>query len=894
VWVSVLPDMSGFSTALRAGLALPMGANGKAAGTAYSKGMMGAVRAGMTPMRGVVGAEATASADAAAAAVSGASSKVALARKREADAAGAVRVAESRLAELRAKGTGAPALIAAEERLAKAQRTQTLAADALTTAESRLKAAQAGQAEAATAASASSATATSRFGAMRASVVGGSTAMTAKLGGLAKGALGMGALFGGLEIAKFGVESIKTATDFQKSSNVLVTAAGESVTNLVNVRKGLLGISSETGTNLDQMTEGMYTVEKAGLRGAKGLAVMESAAKGARDEGADLGVVTNALTSMMTAYGGSMKNPDKAMNALMVAAGNSKTTLQDYANSLSNVLPVGAKLGLGFNQIAGALGTMTSTGMSAQQAAQNLNHVLAALAAPTRVMATEMDAFGISAEDVRDNLGKRGVQGTIELLSNAVKSQLGPAAATATKVIAKMPGAYKDLWAALSDGRMTLATFENKIGRAKDLTETQKDAILKAVPAARGYAEAMKNMTGGIVGLNTSMMLTGDASKGLAERTTAVGEAMNSTDDFTKKWGMSSKTAGASMAIAGQTIKNAGVALGTQMLPGLAKGAQLFATLTTSVVKFVQQNSGWIGPLVKGLGLILGVILAITTATKIWTIAVGIFNAVMDANPITIVIVAIAALVAGVIYAYNHFGWFKDGVQAAWKGIQVAAKAVGDWFSGTLWPLLKKIFAWTPLGLVVGNWGAVKAFFSGLVKGISGFFESAWGIIKQVFGWSPLGLVTEHFGDILGFFKKLPGKIADAIGTVANVLTSPFRAGFAAVAHLWNSTVGKIHFNVPDWVPGVGGKGFSFPTIPGYARGVLSAPGGLALVGEDGPEVIQIPRGSRVYPNGTGPRPGGGVQVHVDNIYAVDENAAVDRLTVKMRDAVFMAGLVTT
>ena len=51
--------------------------------------------------------------------------------------------------------------------------------------------------------------------------------------------------------------------------------------------------------------------------------------------------------------------------------------------------------------------------------------------------------------------------------------------------------------------------------------------------------------------------------------------------------------------------------------------------------------------------------------------------------------------------------------------------------------------------------------------------------------------------------------------------------------------------------------------IPGYAGGTNFHPGGLALVGERGPELVDMPRGSRVYPNGSGPM-GGGVVVNIN------------------------------
>lgn len=51
-------------------------------------------------------------------------------------------------------------------------------------------------------------------------------------------------------------------------------------------------------------------------------------------------------------------------------------------------------------------------------------------------------------------------------------------------------------------------------------------------------------------------------------------------------------------------------------------------------------------------------------------------------------------------------------------------------------------------------------------------------------------------------------------------------------------------------------------SLPKYADGTSFHPGGLAMVGERGPELVNLPRGSRVYPHGTGPSGGGGNVYH--------------------------------
>lgn len=65
-----------------------------------------------------------------------------------------------------------------------------------------------------------------------------------------------------------------------------------------------------------------------------------------------------------------------------------------------------------------------------------------------------------------------------------------------------------------------------------------------------------------------------------------------------------------------------------------------------------------------------GVIIAVSIATKIWSVAQGILNAIMTANPIGIVIVAIGALIAVVAVIITHFKEFTEWVQKGWDKLK--------------------------------------------------------------------------------------------------------------------------------------------------------------------------------------------------------------------------------
>jgi hypothetical protein len=75
-------------------------------------------------------------------------------------------------------------------------------------------------------------------------------------------------------------------------------------------------------------------------------------------------------------------------------------------------------------------------------------------------------------------------------------------------------------------------------------------------------------------------------------------------------------------------------------------------------------------------------------------------------------------------------------------------------------------------------------------------------------------------------------------------LYSIFKTLFNGIAKLWNGTIGKLSFNFPSWVPGLGDKGFSVPNIPMLADGGIVTGPTLAMIGERGPEAV-IPLSGR-------------------------------------------------
>lgn len=194
-----------------------------------------------------------------------------------------------------------------------------------------------------------------------------------------------------------------------------------------------------------------------------------------------------------------------------------------------------------------------------------------------------------------------------------------------------------------------------------------------------------------------------------------------------------------------------------------------------------------------------------TVATKAYAVAQGLMNAVMAANPISLVIIAIAALAAGLVYAYKHSETFRDIVDGAFHAVAAAGKWMWD-------SVLKPTFRF------------VVAGFLGLVGGIINGAADA-------FGWVPgLGPKLKSAAAKFNTFKdEVNYSLSQIHDKVVNVDTYYKEHGIRP------TTKGAVRLTeIHDR----------------FASGTNFAPGGPALVGEQGPEIVNLPRGSQVIPAG--------------------------------------------
>jgi phage-related protein len=210
-------------------------------------------------------------------------------------------------------------------------------------------------------------------------------------------------------------------------------------------------------------------------------------------------------------------------------------------------------------------------------------------------------------------------------------------------------------------------------------------------------------------------------------------------------------------------------------LDGAKTAIQTFGDTIGNVTTFLQEHQGVVAILV-GLVTALGTYYVITTAAALaWGAAqlvlngavtitntlVAVLNALMSANPIGLVIIAVAALAAGFIYLYNNSKTFRDEVNRLWADFQLGLVVIENWASGVKqrWDDLVSDFqrGWTLIQV------AAQVFWNWLITTSVTTFTSL------------VTTVGEKLNAVVTFFTGLPGRITGAIGDVGNLLADTGR-----------------------------------------------------------------------------------------------------------------------
>jgi TP901 family phage tail tape measure protein len=657
-----------------------------------------------------------------------------------------------------------------------------------------------------------------------------------------------------------GGASLKMGVDFNNSLTQITALVGTSKEQVDTWKGDILDLSKATAVGPGELADALYFVTSSGASTSDAMDILTASARASAAGLGNTGIIADAVTSAINAYGSENLSASQATDTLVAAVREGKVEADELAPVLGRLLPTSSALGISFQDVAGVLAVMSRTGLDASEASTSLNAIMSTLLKPSKEASDTLADAGLSMDQLRKTAaGPDGLIGVMKLLNDHFGDN-----------------------------------------------EEQLAKILPNVRAFRGVMNVLAQDAGTVDTVMQGVAdSTGDTNKAFG--------AVTTSDGFKFKQFLNDlQVEGTKL---GDTLAPALVSL-LPVLSGvigaLAKGVDIFtrlpAPLQTAIVVFLLLVAT-LGPLLVILGTMASAFAALVAIAPV----VGAAFTVM-LGPVGLVILALAALALGVYLAYQHWDQISAAAQGAMDAVSGAINGALTWVRNN-WPIIVTILSgpFAPLVALATDAFGVRSALTGAVSGALDWLSKNWPIVATVLSgpFAPLvALATDAFGVRTAFVNGITGIftwLGDNWAKVLTVISGPFTGPFIALAtdafgvrsavigglqDLWNWITRNVSsiasaiekpFTDVDWV-GVGQRiildiikgisGYSVAAaiaskIPGSSQAANIVTGALGLipgravggpvmggspymVGENGPELFVPGSSGRIVPNGAG------------------------------------------
>jgi TP901 family phage tail tape measure protein len=560
-------------------------------------------------------------------------------------------------------------------------------------------------------------------------------------------------------------------------------------------------LGADTVWSASEAAQGMQYLAMAGFKVEDIVKTMPGMLNLASAGAIDLASASDIASNILTGFGLSASDMNRVGDVLTNTFTQSNTTLQGLGATMKYAAPVAKAMGVSIEEAAAMAGKLGDAGIQGEMAGTTLRSVLLRLSAPSEQAAEALKVLKVKTTDAKGQM--KSFPQILKELNKAMSGMSESARANFTKTIFETEAMSGALVLMEQAGTGALDGFI--------------DSVQKVGSSEQVAGKQIDNLKGDMTILNSALQETALKiydSVAPALRLMAQG-AIEVVQDI-GAW--AKENPGLLKGIV--SIVGGVAALAAACIPmGLAMKSALFIfSLIKAPILAVRSaimavRMGWLlykGAVVAGTVVTKGARaaqIAFSAAAKVMAAAQWALNAAMSANPIGLVIVAIAALIAIGVLLYRNWDTIREKVLALWGSFSEKFPAIAE--------IVRNY-----IGQVIEIWEKVKKTFSSIIDFVKNVFAGEWGAawesIKDAFG--------NAFGALVGLVK-LP---FNTIISMVNGVTSSI-----------NNALAKV--KVPDWVPVLGGKSIDFriPKIPQLAEGGIATRSTLANIGEGSePEAV--------------------------------------------------------
>lgn len=584
-----------------------------------------------------------------------------------------------------------------------------------------------------------------------------------------------------------GVAAVKTAADFESSMSGVKAIMGEKWDDSLTEQAKHLGAT--TAWTAREVGEAMQYTAMAGWDAKQNMEGLNGILSAASAGGIGLAEATDVMVGALAGFGEGADQAEKYADIMTATFTNTKTDMLGLGESYKYVGSLAGTLGYDFAEVNTAIGIMGNASIDGSQAGTTLRTALLNMTGDSKEVKKAMGELGISMTNS---------DGTMKSFSDVMHDM--------KKGFSGLTEEGKLFYANQIFGKTATAGMLAVINSTDEAYDSLESSI-KGASGAAGEAAAgrLDNLNGQLTLLRSRMeaisIRIGDFIlpylKRFVEWVTKLADKLNGMSD--------------------------------EQIKAVLKNIALVASIGPMLIVF--------GKLVKIVGIVIKVFALVSKA--------GGFMAVIT-GPVGLVIAAILVLIGIVLLVRKNFDTFKQSLSRfspVFDRIKAHIHSIKETFTtfleSTKGPreALAKFFEQTLVraigtavgvissivGIVVGVVDGVLKVLTGIITFITGVFTGDWSK-----AWEGLKMIVNGIATAIGSFFH--GVLDGILGIVQNII----------------DTIASI--KLPE-IPATDHTGRTLGSLPKMAGGTDNWVGGLVQVSERGGEILDLPRGTRIYPH---------------------------------------------
>ena len=520
-------------------------------------------------------------------------------------------------------------------------------------------------------------------------------------------------------VTGLGTAAVTTAANFESSmsqvqatmgitKDSMSTVNGESV-NTMNALSNLAKeMGSKTAFSASECAEALNYLALAGYNTQEMTDTLPTVLNLAAAGGLDLASASDMVTDAMSALGLGVSDAETMVDQMSKTASTTNTSVAQLGEGILTIGATAKSVKGGTAELNTALGILANNGIKGAEGGTHLRNIILSLQNPTDKAADAMKTLGVDVYDSQGNMRSMN-----DILGDLNKSMDGMTSEEKANIISTIFNKtdLSSVNALLANTGDTWDSLQQSItdsgGAAQQMADTQLDNLQGQLTILKSALEGLAISFGELLMPAIKSIVT--AVQGFVDK-------LNSMDEGTKKVIV--------------TIALIVAAIGPVLIV-IGKVISAVGTIMTIVPK------------------IAGVINTVKTAFMA-------LNTTMLANPIFLIIAAIAALVAAFIYLWNNCDGFRQFWIDLWENVKQVAITV---------------------------WNAIKAFFSQVWEAIKTIFSTVFEVIKT--------LVTTYFN----LYKTIIETVINVIKTVITTVWNAIKGVFTTVFNVIKTLV-TTYFNI--------------------------------------------------------------------------------------------------